>query len=291
MKNKHSIITIGTFDGVHKGHQKLIKETVEKAKKKSLESIVIVIEKPVKNVSFLLTSTDEKINFIQDLHPDKIILIPNSSEILKETPLDFLNNFITGELNAKEIVCGPDFAFGKNRKGNVLWLKENAKKLGIEISVIKPLKYLSKKISSSHIRHLLENNNVDKANKILGRNFYFYGFPFREKGLGKKIGFPTINLKMDKSQVLPTGVFISIAAKKNKLYPSITNIGNRPTIKNIKTIIPEIHILNFNGKWGNKETKVYLIKRLRDEKKFSNIEELKKQIVKDKNAAERYFNL
>ncbi|MDR2860845.1 MAG: bifunctional riboflavin kinase/FAD synthetase [Elusimicrobiota bacterium] len=291
MKTKFSVITIGTFDGVHKGHQKLIKETIKSAKKKGFESIAVALEKPVKNINSILSLPDEKIKQIEYLEPDKIVLIPVPSEILSETSTDFLRNFIIKRLKAKEIICGADFAFGKDRKGNVAWLKNNAKEFGLKIKVVSPVKIDSKIVSSSYIRTLITKGKIEKVNKLLGRNFGFYGMPFREKGLGKKLGFPTINLKTDKSKLLPKGIFISLIEKGSKLYPAITNMGVRPTINADNNLVPEVHILNFKGVWGKSKTQVYLIKKIRAEKKFPSLEALKKQIKKDKEKAKRYFKI
>ncbi|MDR2772272.1 MAG: adenylyltransferase/cytidyltransferase family protein, partial [Elusimicrobiota bacterium] len=210
MKNNSSILTIGSFDGVHKGHQSLIKETVRKAKEKNAQSIIVTLERPMKNPHSLLTLLDEKILRIEAFLPDQIIIIPVPSEILTLAPSDFFNNFLIGKLNVAEIICGTDFAFGKNKQGNVSWLKKNAPKLGIKITVIETLTLAAQKISSSNIRALLSLGEVEKANKLLGYNFDFSGIPFREKGLGKKLGFPTVNLKVDPSKLLPHGVFISL---------------------------------------------------------------------------------
>jgi riboflavin kinase/FMN adenylyltransferase len=289
MKTKFSILTIGSFDGVHKAHQELIKQTVRQAKKENCKSIIVALQKPIKNVEAILSLPDEKLVLIEKLMPDEIIIIPVPSEILSQKPSDFLKDFVIGYLNAKEIICGKDFAFGKDRKGNALWLKNNSKKFGIKTTIIKPLKYKSKLISSTLIRDLIKKNNIEKANELLGRKYSLYGLPFKDKGLATKLGFATINLKIDQSKLLPKGVFISLAQKKEKLYPAITNIGLRPTVEKNSKTITEVHLLNFNGTWTKTKTTLHLIKRLRSEKKFPSIEKLKSQIAKDKAIALNYF--
>jgi len=289
--NKKSVITIGTFDGVHKGHKLLIEKTLSDAKKGGLKSVAIVLEKPVRNVSGLLSLYDEKIDELYLCGVDEIIVIPVPSDILSVEPDEFFDGFLVKILNVKQIVCGQDFAFGKNRKGNTCWLKNKAKTRGVKVDVLKPLKFYSKQVSSSHIRSLIEKGDIENAGKFLGRNYSFYGMPFKDRGIGVKLGFPTVNLKTDKSKLIPKGIFISLISQNGKIYPSVTSIGTRPTFKEKSVLIPETHILDFKGVWKKSKTKVTLLKKIRNEKKFRNIEELKKQISKDVIKVRKYFRL
>jgi riboflavin kinase/FMN adenylyltransferase len=289
--NKKSILTIGTFDGVHKGHKLLINKTLQLAQKKGLRSVVICLDKPVKAVRGLLATSDEKIEEIKALGVDDIILININSGILNYTPDKFFDEFLVKDLNISEIVCGTDFAFGKDRKGNVEWLKEKAKKNGIKVNIVKYVKIFSKQISSSYIRTLVQKGEVKNATKILGRPYSFLGMPFKDKGLGKKLGFPTVNLKVDNDKLLPKGVYISTITQKNKIYPSITSIGSRITFNRGSKVVPETHILNFRGVWKKDLTKVTLLKKIRDEKKFANLDVLKSQITKDVAKTLTFFNL
>ncbi|MCL2485593.1 MAG: riboflavin biosynthesis protein RibF [Endomicrobia bacterium] len=306
--NKKSVITIGTFDGIHKGHRLLIERTLSDAKKDNLKSVAIVLERPFRNVSGLLSLYDEKIEELSLCGVDEIIIIPVPSDILSVEPDEFFDGFLVEILNAKKIVCGQDFAFGKNRKGNTDWLKNKAKTHGIKIDVIKPLKISSKQVSSSYIRMLIEKGDIKNVNKFLGRNYSFNGMPFKDRGIGKKLGFPTVNLKVDKSKLIPKGIFVSLISQGGKIYPSVTSIGTRPTFENgygqgdggidhslvntpVPLTIPETHILDFNGNWKKSKTKVTLIKKIRNEKKFKTAEELKKQISKDVSKAKKYFGM
>ena len=291
MNSKGSVITIGTFDGIHRGHQKLIRETVKRAASQSLKSIVIALERPMKNIKSVLSLPDEKIRHMKELGVDEIIILSLKSAVLSLEPIDFIKKFAVRKLKAEQIICGADFAFGKDRKGNISLLKKNRADLGIETIIISPVKNSSETISSSQIRSLLENDDIEKANEMLGRNYDFYGMPFRDKGLAGKLGFPTINLKIDDNKLLPKGVFISLVEKNEKLYPAITNIGFRPTVLKEKKPVCEIHILNFSGNWSKVKTQAHLIKRLRGEKKFPSIEALKKQVAQDKEKAKKFFGL
>jgi riboflavin kinase/FMN adenylyltransferase len=291
MEIKPSIITIGTFDGLHKGHQLLIKKTCDRAKENNFKSVVIIIQKPLKSLTQFLSLSDEKLELIKQFCPDEIIIISNPSKIFSLSPLQFLQNFLIKQLNAKEIICGKDFAFGKDRKGDVAWLKKNAPTLGIKTTVVGAFAVNNKTVSSTAIRDLIKKNNILKANDLLGRKYSFSGIPFKDNGLGKKIGFPTINLKIDKQKLLPAGVFISLAQSKDRLYPAITNIGFRPTVNTVLSPIVEVHLLNFSGIWKKTKTTVSLIKRLRSEKKFSSLDELRLQLEKDKKKAKGFFGI
>ncbi|MDR0398235.1 MAG: bifunctional riboflavin kinase/FAD synthetase [Endomicrobium sp.] len=287
--NKKSIVTIGTFDGVHKGHRLLIGKTVSLAGKSKLKSIVISLEKPVKKVKGLLTTCDEKLEEIKALGVDEIILINVPSEILTYTADKFFDEFLLNELNISEIVCGSDFAFGKDRKGDTGWLKKKAKNNNVKVSIVKYLKNSSKQISSSYIRTLLEKGDLKNAAKLLGRPYSFSGIPFKDKGFGKKLGFPTVNLKVNSDKLIPKGVYISIITQKDKIYPSVTSIGSRLTFNRGGKIVPETHILNFDGIWKKTLTKVILLKKIRDEKKFKNVQALKVQISKDIAKSSKFF--
>ncbi|MDR1433609.1 bifunctional riboflavin kinase/FAD synthetase [Candidatus Endomicrobiellum devescovinae] len=287
--NKKSIVTIGTFDGVHKGHRLLIGKTVSLAGKSKLKSIVISLEKPVKKVKGLLTTCDEKLEEIKALGVDEIILINVPSEILTYTADKFFDEFLLNELNISEIVCGSDFAFGKDRKGDTGWLKKKAKNNNVKVSIVKYLKNSSKQISSSYIRTLLEKGDLKNAAKLLGRPYSFSGIPFKDKGFGKKLGFPTVNLKVNSDKLIPKGVYISIITQKDKIYPSVTSIGSRLTFNRGGKIVPETHVLNFDGIWKKTLTKVILLKKIRDEKKFKNVQALKVQISKDIAKSSKFF--
>jgi riboflavin kinase/FMN adenylyltransferase len=286
---RKSIVVIGTFDGVHKGHRFLINKTLSFAKKNNLRSVIIVLEKPVKRVRGLLTTYKEKIEEIKFLGADEIFVIGVPSEILSYDPEEFFDEFLYKMLNVSEIVCSIDFVFGKDRKANIEWLKKKAEEKNIKVDIVKPLKNTSKKISSSYIRVLIEKGDVKNAASLLGRNYSFTGIPFKEKGEGKKLGFPTINLRLNSDKLLPKGVYISLVSQGERIYPSLTNIGVRSTFDRGNKIVPETHILDFKGEWEKLQTKVILLKKMRNEKKFASAEALKVQISKDVLVTLRFF--
>lgn len=290
---KQSVITIGTFDGVHKGHQAILNKVVDVAKKANLKSIVLSFENPVKQVSGLITTTEEKVNILASFCVDEILLLPVTKKMLSTTAEDFFETVLVKQLKAKHIVVGYDCTFGKDRKGNVAWLKKNVEKYGIKLTVIKPVKIKNKIVSSSEIRNFIIKNNIEKTNKMLNRIFSFTGEHISGNRIGRTLGFPTINIKVDKEKLLPKGVFACMVSdRKKNMYCGVLNIGIRPTVdlKEHKLSV-EIHLLNFSGVWKEKYPNVYINKFIRKEKKFKTIELLKKSIQKDIEITKKQFKI
>ena len=277
---KRSVITIGTFDGVHKGHQAILNKVVEIAKKENLKSIVLSFESPVKQVSGLITTTEEKVNLLASFCVDEILLLPVTKKILSTTAEDFFETVLVKQLKAKHIVVGYDCTFGKNRQGNVKWLKQKIKNTDIKLTVIKPVKIKNKIVSSSEIRKLITKNNIVNTNKMLNRIFSFTGKHVAGNQIGRNLGFPTINIKVDDTKLLPKGVFsCMVSDRKNNIYCGVLNIGIRPTVKlNEHNLSVEIHLLNFSGVWKEKYPIIYIYDFIRKEKKFKTLELLKKTI-------------
>lgn len=290
---KQSVITIGTFDGVHKGHQAILNKVVKVAKQNNLKSIVLSFENPVKQVSGLITTTQEKVNLLASFCVDEILLLPVTKKMLSTTAEDFFETVLVKQLKAKHIVVGYDCTFGKDRKGNVAWLKKNVKKYGIKLTVIKPVKIKNEIVSSSEIRNFIIKNNIEKTNKMLNRIFSFTGEHISGNRIGRTLGFPTINIKVDKEKLLPKGVFACMVSdRKKNMYCGVLNIGTRPTVdlKEHKLSV-EIHLLNFSGVWKEKYPNVYINKFIRKEKKFKTIELLKKSIQKDIEITKKQFKI
>ncbi|MCX5781672.1 MAG: riboflavin biosynthesis protein RibF [Elusimicrobia bacterium] len=285
-----SCVAIGTYDGLHKGHQGLIAKVLEISKKKKLKSIVIALSKPVRHVSGILTELKEKKDLISQFPVDDIFILPVTDELVKITAKDFFEKYLIDKLNVKHLVIGRNFAFGHGRQGNVKWLRKNCLKNKINLTVKSFSCSHGKAISSSRIRTLLHQGRIEHAGKLLGRIYSFEGVPLKGMGIGKKIGIPTINLKVNKGKLLPLGVFLAVVRAKGAFFPAVLNIGSRPTFFNKGEVVPEINLIGFKGKWGKTKLKVFFLKHLRNERKFRNINELKKQLDKDLKAARRFFS-
>lgn len=281
---KETVVTIGKFDGVHKGHQKLLKYTVNYAKKNNLISIAILIKK--RNVS--IYNIEENTNFIKELGIDYIIVIDFLPEFYTMEAKEFFNKLIE-YYRMKHIAVGCDFAFGRNREGNREFLDKYSKECGIGVSVIKFLNYKKNRISSSSIRDCLSNGKIKDANKMLGRKYTISGIIVHGNALGRKIGYPTANLEIPNNIFIPKmGVYSSLVKIGNgdKLYKALTFIG----ISNInKELRVESHILDFSKMIYGKKLTVMLLKYVRDNIKVNSIEEVKLLLKKDEYKVREFF--
>ena len=279
---RKTVVTLGTFDGFHIGHSAVIKKTIEISEKYNLKSVVIVIEKPLKKIEGLITLPEEKLQILSSYPIDEILLIQPNKSLANMSADDFLKNVICKQLNAQHLVVGYDSCFGKQRQGNIKWLKKNIKKYDIDLTVIKPVKVSGKTVSSTNIRNLILNNKIEQANLMLGRSFEITGEHVSGNRIGRTINFPTVNVAVDENKILPKGVFVCSLIDKNKIFKGVLNIGTNPTIKKIKHKLSlEVHLLDFNKNKKFKTVKILVHKFLRKEKKFKNLDELKKQIAKD----------
>lgn len=281
---KSSVVTIGKFDGVHKGHQKLIKYTVNMAKKYNLLSVVMMIRK--KNVS--IYNMEENISFIKALGVNYIIVIDFLPEFYTMEAKEFFNRLIE-YYKMKRIVIGEDFAFGKDRVGDIDFLKRYALEKGVNVDIVNFLNHCGDKVSSSKIRDCLSNGEVDNVSKMLGRNYSMSGIIIHGNALGRKIGYPTANLELNDSIFVPKmGVYSSLVKIGNsaKLYKALTFIG----ISNInKELRVESHILDFSKMIYGKKITVIFLKYIRDNIKVNSIEEVKSLLEKDEYNVRKYF--
>ena len=281
---KGSVVTIGKFYGVHKGHQKLLKYTVNYAKKNNLISIAILIKK--RNLS--IYNIEENTRFIKELRIDYIIVIDFLPEFYTMEAKEFFNKLIA-YYRMKHIAVGFDFAFGRNREGNREFLDKYSKECGIGVNVIKFLNYNKNRISSSSIRDCLSNGKIKDANKMLGREYTISGKIVHGNALGRKIGYPTANLEIPNNIFIPKmGVYSSLVKIGNgdKYYKALTFIG----ISNInKELRVESHILDFSRTIYGKKLTVMLLKYVRDNVKVNSIEEVKLLLKKDEYKVREFF--
>ncbi|MHB9154073.1 MAG: riboflavin biosynthesis protein RibF [Endomicrobiales bacterium] len=286
---RFSAAAIGTFDGVHRGHQRLLEKLVEVSRKRGLRSIVIALERPVRPVSGVLTTPREKKTFLARFPVDRIVIVPVGPELTDQPAEDFFNGFLLGKLRVKHLVVGKNFAFGHNRAGTVEWLKAVAPAKGVEVSVVLPRCFRGEPVSSSRIRKLLLESDLDGANRLLGRTYQFEGTAVRGRGIARTLGAPTINLEVAQGKLLPRGVFAAEAGSGKRWWPSVVNIGTRPTFFEDGALMPEVTLLGFKGAWRERRMGVRLCRFLRKEIKFNTPAELKEQIHADIRQAKTYF--
>ncbi|BAK81179.1 bifunctional riboflavin kinase/FAD synthetase [Candidatus Arthromitus sp. SFB-rat-Yit] len=284
--NDSTVLCIGNFDGVHSVHQKIINKVIQDAKKNYCKSMVITFRQhPMSflnpnNVPRILTPLNEKIRIFKEMGVDYLGLY-DFLEVKNIPPKQFVK-YLVNNYGMKKIVCGFNFRFGYNNVGNIQYLSELSKEFGFDVDIIELLNLYNKKISSTKIRSYIKYGDIEKANDFLGRFFSITGEVIRGKQLGRKLGFPTANLKYDAKFCIPqNGVYSTITEFNGCKYASMTNIGYNPTFRN-KYISIETFILDFEGDLYNQKIKVNFIKKLRNETLFSDVHALIDQLEKDK---------
>ena len=293
-KHKKSIILIGNFDGVHVGHQKLFKLANSYKKKFNLNIGVLTFEpmpkmffsKSIKN--FRISNIDQKNIILKGLGVDFVITQKFDKKFSKIKSGFFIKEILHKRLEAKYIFVSDNFKFGNKREGDVNQLIKGEKVYDYKIIKPQPLILSQKVISSTYIRSLLEKGYLNKTNKLLGRNWSIEGTVQKGRQQGKKIGFPTCNIDIDDYVIAMPGVYAVKVKRKNsnKSLKAIANLGYRPTF-NQKKILLEVHIFNFSGNLYNKYLSIEFTKFIRKEKKFKNVNQLKRQIQNDLKVAKR----
>lgn len=287
---KYPIVTIGTFDGVHLGHQAIFAQMKQEAVKCGGKTILItfsphprlVLYQDSKNLKFINTRA-KKLERLEKAGIEHLIIIPFTKEFSKNSSEEFIANYVIKYINPELIIIGYDHHFGKNREGNIQMLESMKEKYHYGIIQVPPLYVDGLPVSSTRIRRLLQEGNVKDANRMLGYEYAITGEVVRGNSLGHTIGFPTANIKMPNEYKLiaANGVYVCRAFVGGKLYKGMSNIGVRPTINHGDLTI-EINIFDFDKDIYGKTITILFVDRLRDEKKFKNLEALKEQLVKDR---------
>lgn len=287
----NTIVTIGTFDGVHVGHKKIFDQLNELKKQTGFQTVVFTFDPHPRKVLFpeqkdlkLITSTHEKIKLISENEIDYVLVYPFSKKFSEITSDYYIENILVKKLGAKVIIIGYDHKFGKNREGNIEVLKNNAAKYGFKVIEISAKDIDSINVSSSQIRKAIDAGDIDLANKFLGHPYFITGMVTEGKKLGRTIGYPTANVKISVAdKLLPK---IGVYAVKIKVlgndYGGMLNIGVNPSIDTDNKIKIEVNIFDFKQDIYGETISIKFVKRLRDEVKFANLEELKIQLLDDR---------
>ena len=286
--HKKSIILIGNFDGLHLGHQKLFSLARKYKKKFSLKVGVLTFEpmpkmyfnNEIKN--FRISNQKQKMKFLNKLNVDFIIIKKFDKKFSKTKSIDFIKKILSEKLNVKFVFVSNNFRFGNKREGDVKQLIQNEEKFNYKIVKPKPLLIKKKIVSSTLIRNYLQKGRLNEVNKLLNRKWSIEGKVQRGKQLGKKIGFPTANIDIKEYVLACPGVYAVRAKiiKSSKYLKGIANLGYRPTF-NGKKILLEVHLFNFSRNLYNKYLTVDFLRFIRKEKKFKNVDQLRKQIKTD----------
>ena len=294
---KKSILTIGTFDGVHIGHNKILKKLVKEAKKQKLSSLIItffphprMILKNSHGIK-MIDTMDEKIHLLEKIGVDNLIIHPFDENFAKIRAKEFVEKILVKKLKIKEIIIGYDHRFGKDREASVDDLKIFGLQNKFTVSEIPAQEIDSIAISSTKIRDAILNGEIEKCNEFLGRNFMLTGKVVYGEGLGKKINFPTANIEIKEAyKIIPKdGVYLVRTILNSIIYHGMMNIGVRPTIGG-KNKSLEIHFFNFKDNIYNKTISIEIINKIRDEEKFSSIDKLKIQLEKDEQFCLKLIN-
>ena len=291
---KKTVVALGNFDGVHKGHQELIARTVKAAEAAEMKSAVFTFSNHPRNLTgkgpFVksILYNEEKADIIKSLGIDILFSVPFTKDILNMRAESFIDELLIKKIGMQEAYCGFNYRFGYKAEGNAEVLIHEGMKKGFGIHVLEPFSIDGQLVSSTMIRKCIEEGMVDRCFKYLGRYYSIGGEVVIGNKLGKKLGFPTSNLIIDESMVSPpNGVYITYCTYEGKRYPGVTNVGRKPTVGEFEKNV-ETHIFNFNKELYGKRIKVEFLKRTRPEKKFDTIEELSKQITEDCIAARAF---
>lgn len=281
-KNQFSVVTIGNFDGLHKGHIKLIQKVNSLKKKYNLLGVMLTFDVNTKLCTNLIFEKNTLKKAVKKLGIDEYFSLHFMDEVKNMTCDEFVRGYIVEKFNAKYVVVGDNFFFGRNKSGNALTLKRLGEKYGFETVIVPCIKQGENIVSSTYIRSLISQGKIKKANKLMYQPFSIEGTVRKGYGVGSTIlDIPTANVKIDKCRIMPKkGVYKTTVILDKKEYKSVTNVGTAPTNPK-KKIISETFILDFEGDIYNKKIKVIFEDYMREEKKFKNFESLKNQITKD----------
>ncbi|ACI22045.1 bifunctional riboflavin kinase/FAD synthetase [Thermodesulfovibrio yellowstonii] len=297
LEAKNTVITIGNFDGVHIGHQKIFDYLKRKASQINGKSVVITFHPHPIKVLFkehplrLITTTDDKLKLIEKCGVDITILIPFTREFAQIEAEDFVKDILVEKLNAKWVVVGYDYRFGRGRKGDRYLLKKLGLFYGFKVTVLKAYKSKGKILSSTAVRNALNDGNIKEANLFLGRAYHIDGDVIKGLGRGSTVlGYPTANIAPIQEIIPKEGVYaVKVTIPHlSKTFKGVANIGKNPTFNNVNMSY-EVHIFDFKENLLGKTIRVHFIARLRDEKKFNSPDELKKNIAHDIEMAKKVF--
>jgi riboflavin kinase/FMN adenylyltransferase len=292
---RNPVLTIGNFDGVHRGHLALFDKVKERAEAIGGQSVVMTFEPhPIRvmkpgNGPPLITPTKQKVELIGRAGIDVLFCIPFTREFSSVSAQDFVKRILVDMIGIKEIVVGYDYAFGRNREGNIPLLREMGKEIGFVVHLVEPIQIERNLVSSTSIRKLIQEGNLADAKRLLGRDYQVEGTVVkgRDRG-GRLLGYPTANLRPGDELLPKTGVYAVTVNIEGEQYNGVTNVGYNPTFGD-EALSVETHVLDYSGDLVGKTIRINFLSRLRDEKTFRHVQELVDQIGKDIEEARTVF--
>ena len=303
LSERGAVVTIGAFDGLHVGHQRLLGDVIGEAKSRSLPSVAVTFE-PLPREYFSrdsmparLMSFREKFEALRELGIDYVLLIRFDDNMRSIPAPDFVTQLFIRGLNARHVIVGDDFRFGANAEGDFQLLKTMLEPTGATVASIDSQRVAGQRVSSSLIREKLESGELAEAAQLLGRRYSIKGRVFPGRQLGRQLNFPTANIQLRRRCTAMAGVYVvDVLVDKGELFdtkaqwlPAVANVGTRPTVARSEQVTLEVHLLDYDGDLYGKCLQVRFRKKLRDEQKFDSLDELKAQISLDTNEARAFF--
>lgn len=293
-----SAATIGTFDGVHVGHQKVIGQVVARARKIGGKSVVLTFythpQKVIKGeaVTPLITSPAHKVSLIENLGVDICILLDFDRDFARMTGEEFVRKVLVGKLGIKQLFVGFNFTFGHHKSGNIALLQKLSKECGFALSIVKPVVKKHITVSSTVIRTLISTGDLALAEKLLGREYSLYGTVVKGDRRGRLLGYPTANIFPYNEVLPPTGVYAVKVVYRGQFYNGIVNIGVKPTFKNAEDVQMsiEVHLFDFAENLYGQNLEMFFIQKLREERRYPHKDELVRQIRHDELVAKKILS-
>jgi len=290
-----SAVTIGNFDGVHRGHQLVISQLQQVAASTSLPTVVIIFEpQPIEyfapgKAPKRLSRFREKIAYLKAQQIDYLLCLHFDQKLAAQSAEEFVQKILVDSLNTRHLVIGDDFHFGRNRQGNFQFLKDNCERFGFMVDETETLMVDGERVSSTRIRESINRGDFEKATELLGRPYSLSGRVAHGQKLGRKLGYPTINIKMGDKTLIVKGIFaVNVKGIDNRVLQGVASIGTRPTVNGVDTIL-EVYILGFDQDVYGYSVEVEFLHKIRDEEKFDSLEELTKWIGRDTEKAIAFF--
>ena len=290
------VATIGNFDGVHVGHQVIIEQVQESAEKLGVPSVVVVFEPQpqeyfrAENAPARLMRFREKLVALRALKIDYLLCLKFSDRLHEMSAREFIDQVLVGGLNIKHLVIGDDFRFGSDRAGDFALLSEVGNECGYSVENTRTVEIDSERVSSTRVRNALDSNRFDLVERLLGHPYTMTGCIVHGRKLGRQLGVPTANVSLGRKNLVLKGVYAVEATLESGIcLQGVANIGVRPTVDGLQPSL-EVHLFDFDGSIYGEHLQVVFRRRIRDEKKFSDIDALKEQILKDIEETKTYFN-
>lgn len=295
---REGVVSIGNFDGVHLGHQQLLRQAVARARELGVPAVAVTFwphpEKVLRPTSELrlVTTREQRMQLLEKAGLDVLVELTFTREFAATPAAEFARQFLADRLAPREVHLGKNFRFGKGREGDVAFLQGMSGELGFQVRGMDPMEDEKGPISSTRLREVLLAGEVEGARRLLGRYYFMDGRIAVGQGIGRRLGFPTLNLQPENELLLARGVYLTVTfiPSFGCCFPGVTNVGVRPTLYENEHLVVETHLLHFSGDVYQEEVRLFFLRRLRDELRFPGVLELAAQVRQDVEAARELFS-